>query len=124
MRVVIAAGGTGGHIFAALALADALTRDHGAEVRFIGTPGGQEATRVPAAGYRFDAVASAPLYREVSLRAAKAPWVALRSALISGARAQVFVGAGLVAGSTAADEWVETERKSRAMLPALGVHDA
>ena len=50
--------------------------------------------------------------------------VALRSALISGAKAQVFVGAGLVAGSTADDEWLETERKSRAMLPALGVHDA
>lgn len=50
--------------------------------------------------------------------------VALRSALISGARAQVFVGAGLVAGSTAGDEWLETERKARAMLPALGVHDA
>lgn len=50
--------------------------------------------------------------------------VALRSALISGSRAQVFVGAGIVAGSTAEAEWLETERKSRAMLPALGVHDA
>lgn len=49
---------------------------------------------------------------------------ALRSALIDGARAQVFVGAGLVAGSTAEGEWLETERKSKAMLPALGVHDA
>ncbi len=48
--------------------------------------------------------------------------VALRSALISGARAQVFVGAGIVAGSTAQSEWLETERKSKAMLPALGVH--
>ncbi len=49
--------------------------------------------------------------------------VALRSALISGSRAQVFVGAGIVAGSTADAEWLETERKSKAMLPALGVHD-
>lgn len=49
--------------------------------------------------------------------------VALRSALISGSRAQVFVGAGIVAGSTPAGEWLETERKSKAMLPALGVHD-
>jgi isochorismate synthase len=48
--------------------------------------------------------------------------VALRSALISGARAQVFVGAGIVQGSTAEAEWLETERKSKAMLPALGVH--
>ncbi len=49
--------------------------------------------------------------------------VALRSALISGSRAQVFVGGGIVAGSTAEAEWLETERKSKAMLPALGVHD-
>ena len=49
--------------------------------------------------------------------------VALRSALLDGARAQVFVGAGIVAGSTAQAEWLETERKSKAMLPALGVHD-
>jgi isochorismate synthase EntC len=48
--------------------------------------------------------------------------VALRSALISGSRAQVFVGAGIVRGSTAEAEWLETERKSKAMLPALGVH--
>lgn len=41
--------------------------------------------------------------------------VALRSALIDGARAKVFVGAGLVAGSTAAAEWLETERKSWAI---------
>lgn len=49
--------------------------------------------------------------------------VALRSALVCGNRAQVFVGAGIVAGSTAEAEWLETERKSKAMLPALGVHD-
>lgn len=47
--------------------------------------------------------------------------VALRSALVDGARAEVYVGAGVVAGSTAESEWQETERKARAMLPALGV---
>lgn len=50
--------------------------------------------------------------------------VALRSALLDGPRARVFVGAGLVAGSTAEAEWEETERKARAVLPALGVHHA
>ena len=52
MNVVIAAGGTGGHIFPALSLADTLVRDHGAHVRFIGSRDGQEANRIPAAGYR------------------------------------------------------------------------
>ncbi|MEW5738812.1 MAG: isochorismate synthase [Myxococcota bacterium] len=48
--------------------------------------------------------------------------VALRSALLDGAKAQVFVGAGVVQGSRADEEWLETERKARALLPALGVH--
>ena len=90
---MIAAGGTGGHVFPGLALADALVRDHRAEVRFIGSPNGQEATRVPAAGYRFDAVDAAPLYREVSIRAAKAPLIAVRS---------VFACAPLVRGADVA----------------------
>ncbi len=97
MNVVIAAGGTGGHIFPALSLADALVRDHGATVRFIGSRDGQEATRIPAAGYRFDAVAAAPFVREVSMRAAKAPVIAARSVfacapLVWGAHVAVGMG--------------------------------
>ncbi|MGZ5307013.1 MAG: undecaprenyldiphospho-muramoylpentapeptide beta-N-acetylglucosaminyltransferase [Actinomycetota bacterium] len=93
MNVVIAAGGTGGHIFPALSLADTLVHDHGAEVRFIGSRDGQEATRIPAAGYRFDAVRAAPFLREVSMRAAKAPVIAARS---------VFACASLVRGADVA----------------------
>ena len=97
MNVVIAAGGTGGHVFPALSLADALVRDHGAHVRFIGSPDGQEATRIPAAGYRFDAVNAAPFVREVSMRAVKAPVIAGRSMfacapLVRGADVAVGLG--------------------------------
>lgn len=81
MKVVIAAGGTGGHVFPALALAGRLSRDHAADVRFVGSGNGQEATHIPAAGYPFDAIEALPFYREVSWRAAKAPIVALRSTL-------------------------------------------
>jgi salicylate biosynthesis isochorismate synthase/menaquinone-specific isochorismate synthase len=49
--------------------------------------------------------------------------VALRSALITGHRARVFVGAGVVQGSTPEGEWFETERKAATMLVALGVSD-
>ena len=49
--------------------------------------------------------------------------VALRSALLSSAHAQVYVGAGLVEGSTAEGEWLETQRKSRAMLDCLPLVD-
>ncbi|MFN2547181.1 MAG: isochorismate synthase MenF [Myxococcales bacterium] len=47
--------------------------------------------------------------------------VALRCALIRGNRARLFVGAGIVEGSSAAREWEETEMKARALLDALGV---
>ena len=46
--------------------------------------------------------------------------VALRSALLRGERARLFVGAGIVQGSSAEEEWRETELKAAAMLSALG----
>ena len=52
MKVVIAAGGTGGHIVPALALAEAL----GHEVQFLGASVGLENDLVPKAGYRLDRV--------------------------------------------------------------------
>jgi salicylate biosynthesis isochorismate synthase len=46
-------------------------------------------------------------------------WVLLRCALIDGARASLFAGAGIVAGSEPTSEWGETEAKLDAMLSAL-----
>jgi isochorismate synthase len=46
--------------------------------------------------------------------------VALRSALLRGDRARLFAGAGLVEGSSAEEEWRETEMKAAVMLSALG----
>jgi UDP-N-acetylglucosamine--N-acetylmuramyl-(pentapeptide) pyrophosphoryl-undecaprenol N-acetylglucosamine transferase len=55
LRVVFAGGGTGGHVFPALAIADALrTRAPHAEYLFVGTATGVEARVIPAAGYRFE----------------------------------------------------------------------
>lgn len=51
LRVLIAGGGTGGHIIPALAVARALVERHGAEILFVGTPRGLESKLVPAAGF-------------------------------------------------------------------------
>ena len=62
MNVVFAGGGTGGHLYPAIAIADAL-RPGGDEIEFIGTAGRLETSIVPQAGYRLQAVKSAPLDR-------------------------------------------------------------
>jgi UDP-N-acetylglucosamine--N-acetylmuramyl-(pentapeptide) pyrophosphoryl-undecaprenol N-acetylglucosamine transferase len=79
VRVLIAGGGTAGHVFPALALARRLVESHGADVRFVGTATGQEAGLVPAAGFAFTTVEARPFVRKVSLRAAAAPVWAARS---------------------------------------------
>jgi UDP-N-acetylglucosamine--N-acetylmuramyl-(pentapeptide) pyrophosphoryl-undecaprenol N-acetylglucosamine transferase len=56
LRVLIAGGGTGGHIIPALAVARELVARHSAEVLFVGTPRGMENRLVPAAGFRLDLI--------------------------------------------------------------------
>jgi UDP-N-acetylglucosamine--N-acetylmuramyl-(pentapeptide) pyrophosphoryl-undecaprenol N-acetylglucosamine transferase len=52
LRVLIAGGGTGGHIIPALAVARELKKRHGAEVVFVGTARGMETRLVPEAGFQ------------------------------------------------------------------------
>lgn len=53
MKVLISGGGTGGHIFPALSIANAIKRRRpDAEILFVGAEGRMEMERVPAAGYR------------------------------------------------------------------------
>jgi UDP-N-acetylglucosamine--N-acetylmuramyl-(pentapeptide) pyrophosphoryl-undecaprenol N-acetylglucosamine transferase len=76
-RIVIAAGGTAGHVVPALAVADALRAD-GAEVAFIGG-GRAEASLVPAAGFPLHAIAVEGLSRRNPLRATRALARAVRA---------------------------------------------
>lgn len=52
LRVLISGGGTGGHIFPALSIANALKRRCDAEILFVGAENRMEMERVPAAGYK------------------------------------------------------------------------
>ncbi|MEE1347034.1 MAG: glycosyltransferase, partial [Bacteroidales bacterium] len=52
MRVIISGGGTGGHIFPAISIANALkAADPSIEILFVGAQGKMEMEKVPAAGY-------------------------------------------------------------------------
>ena len=54
-KVIISGGGTGGHIFPALSIANALRRrDPSVEILFVGAKGRMEMERVPAAGYKIE----------------------------------------------------------------------
>ena len=62
MRVLIAGGGTGGHLYPGIAVADELRRRDGATaVSFVGTTRGLESRVVPALGYPLDVIRSAGL---------------------------------------------------------------
>ncbi len=67
LRVVIAGGGTGGHVIPALAIGRELRDRHGAELLFIGTARGLETRLVPEAGFRLELVRSGQL-KNVSLK--------------------------------------------------------
>ncbi|MDE1154915.1 MAG: undecaprenyldiphospho-muramoylpentapeptide beta-N-acetylglucosaminyltransferase [Acidobacteriaceae bacterium] len=67
LRIVIAGGGTGGHVVPALAIGRELRDRHAAECLFIGTSRGLETRLVPEAGFPLELVRSGQLNR-VSLR--------------------------------------------------------
>lgn len=67
LRLVFAGGGTGGHLYPAIAIAEAIrTRRPDAEITFIGTSAGLEAQVVPQHGYRFVPISVAGFRRTLS----------------------------------------------------------
>jgi UDP-N-acetylglucosamine--N-acetylmuramyl-(pentapeptide) pyrophosphoryl-undecaprenol N-acetylglucosamine transferase len=67
MRIIIAGGGTGGHVIPALAIAQQLKKQFAAEVLFIGTARGIETRLVPQAGFPLELIKVGAL-NKVSLR--------------------------------------------------------
>lgn len=79
MRFVVTGGGTGGHIYPALAIARGLQeRYSGCEILYIGTNRGLEADIVPKAGLEFRAIRVAGLKRSLSPRNLAVFWQAAR----------------------------------------------
>lgn len=100
MKVIISGGGTGGHIYPALAVADALKKyDSAIDLLFVGAKGKMEMQHVPAAGYPIVGITSMGLQRRRLLANAPLPlrllqglWQARR--LLKQFRPDVVLGTG------------------------------
>lgn len=71
MRVLISGGGTGGHIYPALAVATQLRELYKADILYLGSDDGLETQLVPAAGFRLATVKAGKLQRFVSVKTLK-----------------------------------------------------
>ncbi len=98
-RVILSGGGTGGHIYPAITIAREIERLTDAEILFVGTPNGMEASLIPGEGYDFAALPSAGLKRKLTpenikvlLKAAGGLWKARR--ILSRFKPDVVIGTG------------------------------
>lgn len=80
-RIILSGGGTGGHIYPAVAVAEALRRRFGEEVEllFVGAEGKMEMEKVPALGYRIVGLPIAGLQRRLEWHNLLVPFKVLRS---------------------------------------------
>ncbi len=101
MKVIISGGGTGGHIFPAIAIANALKNRLGekAEILFIGAEGRMEMEKVPGAGYKIIGLPIAGLQRKLDIKNFILPfkvmnslWKAFR--IVKSFKPNVVVGVG------------------------------
>lgn len=100
LRVIISGGGTGGHIFPAIAIANALKELRpDTEILFVGAQGKMEMEKVPAAGYKIEGLWISGLQRKLTLTNLLFPMKVLSSMLkslqiIRNFRPNVVVGVG------------------------------
>ena len=99
MRVIIAGGGTGGHVIPALAIAQELRSRYGAEVLFVGTRRGIETRLVPAAGFALHLIEVGALKRvdfatRMKTMLALPRAVAASAKLVLESRPDVMIGVG------------------------------
>ena len=100
LSVVLAGGGTAGHVEPAMAVADALTALHpGVRITALGTARGLETRLVPERGYHLELITPVPLPRKPSADLARLPFrlrqaVRQTRAVLDGVSADVVIGFG------------------------------
>ncbi|MDR3245714.1 MAG: glycosyltransferase, partial [Prevotellaceae bacterium] len=79
MKIIISGGGTGGHIFPAISIANALKqKDNRAEILFVGAESRMEMEKVPAAGYNIVGLPVAGLQRRLTFKNFALPFKLLK----------------------------------------------
>lgn len=82
LRFIIAGGGTGGHIFPAIAIANAIKKIvPAAEILFVGAKGKMEMEKVPQAGYKIEGLNMAGFNRSSLIKNIALPYKLLQSLL-------------------------------------------
>ncbi len=81
LKIILSGGGTGGHIYPAVAVAEALKQKLGdnVEILFVGAQGKMEMEKIPALGYKIIGLPVAGLQRKLTLRNLAVPFKVLRS---------------------------------------------
>ncbi|MBQ2374848.1 MAG: undecaprenyldiphospho-muramoylpentapeptide beta-N-acetylglucosaminyltransferase [Alistipes sp.] len=105
-RVILSGGGTGGHIYPAVAVAEALKSKHkdNVEILFVGAEGKMEMEKIPALGYDIVGLPIAGLQRRLDLKNLLVPFKVVRSvsrakSIIRDFSADIVVGFGGYASS-------------------------
>jgi len=99
-KIIISGGGTGGHVFPGIAIADAIrAKLPDADILFIGARGKLEMEKVPSAGYRIEGLSIAGFQRRLTLKNLSFPVKLLASMirarkLVSGFGPDVVIGVG------------------------------
>jgi UDP-N-acetylglucosamine--N-acetylmuramyl-(pentapeptide) pyrophosphoryl-undecaprenol N-acetylglucosamine transferase len=100
LRVIISGGGTGGHIFPAIAIAKAILRERpDAEILFVGADGRMEMEKVPQAGFKIIGLPIMGIQRRLTLQNLKVPFKIIASILkarkiISEFKPDIAIGVG------------------------------
>jgi UDP-N-acetylglucosamine--N-acetylmuramyl-(pentapeptide) pyrophosphoryl-undecaprenol N-acetylglucosamine transferase len=99
MRIIVAGGGTGGHVIPALAIAQQLKKQFGAEVLFVGTARGIETRLVPQAGFALELIQVGALKNVSLMTRAKTMFdlpraIAASSRMLTDFDPEVVIGVG------------------------------
>jgi UDP-N-acetylglucosamine--N-acetylmuramyl-(pentapeptide) pyrophosphoryl-undecaprenol N-acetylglucosamine transferase len=100
LKVIISGGGTGGHIFPAIAIANAIKKQHpDAAILFVGAEGRMEMEKVPQAGYEIIGLPIMGIQRRLTLQNLKVPFKVIASLLkarkiIKTFRPDIAIGVG------------------------------